>query len=127
MFVTSPLRGDGVCFKICVCLICLEQKWMANMDDLQQHLLSKYADRVTPEHRMAMEAIGLFRAMLSQHRPQFEALVKAEEDMHSFGGLINPTLYRDMLYSNSLKLQLRLVKAAIVFLDEIDTVAKEVE
>ena len=97
------------------------------MSDLQAALLEKYADKVTPEHQMAIEAIALFRQLLGQHRPQFEALVKAEQDLHSFGGLIDPTLYRDMLYSKSLKLQLRMVKAALIFLDEIDAVAKEVE
>ena len=127
MFVTSPLRGDGVCFKICVCLICLEQKWMANMDDLQQHLLSKYADRVTPEHRMAMEAIGMMRMILAQHRPQFEALLKSKDYMDNIGGLLDPTLYRDMLYSNSFTQQLRLVRAALDFLNAVDAVAKEIE
>jgi len=90
-------------------------------------IAEKYRDRVTPAHQMAMEAIGLFRVMLGQHRPTFEALVKAERDMHDFGGMIDPTLYRDMLYSKSIKQQLRLVKAAIMFLDEIEAVATEVE
>lgn len=74
-----------------------------------------------------MEAIGMFRHMLGQHRPAFEALLKAERDMHNFGGLIDPTLYRDMLYSKGFKQQLRLVKAAVKFLDEIEAVAAEVE
>lgn len=74
---------------------------------------------------MAMEAIALFRHMLGQHRPAFEALIDSERYMHNVGGLIDPTLYRDMLYSKSLKMQLRLVRAAIAFLDEIDAVAKE--
>ncbi len=93
----------------------------------QQDIIEKYAKHVTPEHRMAMQAIGLFRNMLAQHREQFEALVKAERDMHNFGGMIDPTLYRDMLHSDSIKQQLRLVKAALAFLDEIDAVAAEVE
>jgi hypothetical protein len=89
--------------------------------------MNKYADKVTPEHRMAMEAIGMFRMMLGQHRPQFEALLKAKRDMDSFGGLLDPTLYRDMLHSKSFDQQIRLVTAAIKFLDEIDAVANEVE
>ena len=89
--------------------------------------MNKYAGSVTPEHQMAMEAIGMFRLMLGQHRPQFEALLKAKRDMDNFGGLIDPTLYRDMLHSKSLEQQIRLVTAALAFLDVIDSVAHEVE
>lgn len=87
----------------------------------------KYADKVTPEYRMAMEAIGMFRLMLGQHRPQFEALLKARRDMDDFGGLIDPTLYRDVLYSKNLERQIRMVEAVIKFLDVIDAVANEME
>lgn len=86
----------------------------------------KYLDKVSPEHKMAMEAIGVMRQILGQHREQFETLLKAEQDMHSFGGMLDPTLYRDMLYSESFKQQTRLVKAALTFLNEVDAVAKEV-
>lgn len=89
--------------------------------------MNKYADKVTPEHQMAMEAIGMFRLMFGQHRPAFAALLKAERDMHNFGGMLDPTLYRDMIYSKSFEQQIRLVKAALKFLDEIEAVAKEVD
>jgi hypothetical protein len=89
--------------------------------------VEKYRDKVSPEHKMAMEAIGIMRSLLSQHREQFDKLLKAESDMHNFGGMLDPTMYRDMLYSKSFGQQLRLVKAAVAFLDEVDAVAKEIE
>ena len=85
----------------------------------------KYRDRVDPAHKAAMEAIGFTRQILGQHREQFDALLKSENYMHNVGGLLDPTLYRDMLYSNSFRLQIRLVKAAVAFLDEVDAVAKQ--
>jgi len=86
----------------------------------------KYADKVSPEHKMAMEAIGFMRQILSQHRPQFEALLKANRDMSNFGGMLDPTLYRDMLYSKSFDQQIRLVEAALAFLNSVDAVAQEI-
>lgn len=88
---------------------------------------AKYADKVTLEYRMAMEAIAMFRFMLSPHRQQFEALLKAKRDMDNFGGLIDPTLYRDMLQSKGFAQQIKLVEAALVFLNVVDTVANEIE
>lgn len=86
----------------------------------------KYRDKVTPEHRMAMEAIGFARQFLGQHRETYDTLLKAEQDMHSFGGMLDPTLYRDMLYSEDFKKQTRMIKATVAFLKEIDAVADEV-
>lgn len=97
------------------------------MSDIEADIIARYADKVAPEHVMAMSAIAMFRQLLGQHRPQLEALIKAEHDMHDFGGLLDPTLYRDMLYSKSFAQQLKLVNAAIAFLDAIDEVAKEIE
>ena len=88
---------------------------------------AKYADRVSPEHEMAMQAIGIFRQLMGQHREQFEKLLKAESDMQSFGHILDPTLYRDMLYSKNFARQIRLVHAALAFLNEVDAVAAEIE
>lgn len=84
-----------------------------------------YRDCVDPKHKMAMDAIGFMRQLLSPYREQFETLLKAEADAHSFGHILNPTLYRDMLYSKSFAQQLRLVRAVKAFLDEVDAVAAE--
>jgi hypothetical protein len=87
----------------------------------------KYRDKVSPEHRMAMEAIGFMRQILGQHRGQFETLLEAEQRSHSMGMILDPTLYRDMIYSKSFAQQIRLVKAAVAFLNEVDAVANEIE
>lgn len=87
----------------------------------------KYRDKVAPEHRMAMEAIGIMRMMLAPHRAQFEKLVDAEHRMHSIGHILDPTLYRDMIQSKNFALQLRLVQAALTFLKTIDEVAAEID
>lgn len=85
-----------------------------------------YRDRVDPEHRLAMEAIGMARMMLDQHRERYEVLIKARSDADAFGHILNPTLYRDMIHSKSFEQQMRLVRAAQAFLRETDAVAKEI-
>lgn len=87
---------------------------------------TKYADQVAPEHKMAMQAIAFMRQILGQHREQFDKLIASEQHMHNVGGLLDPTLYRDMIYSDSFKQQMRLVRAAVSFLNEVDAVAAEI-
>ena len=85
----------------------------------------KYRQKVTPEYQAAIEAIGFARMFMSQHQEQYRLFLKAEQDMHSFGGMLDPTLYRDMLSSKGFKQQTRMIKAALAFLDEIDAVVRE--
>lgn len=84
-------------------------------------------DEVDQGHAMAMQAIGFMGSLLSGHRASFDALLKAERHFQSAGIVIDPTLYRQMLHSESFKLQIRLVKAAVAFIDEIDAVKAEIE
>lgn len=93
----------------------------------QDDLIAKYADKVTPEHRMAMEAVGFTRQVLSSQREYFQELVDAEHRIHSVGIVVDPTLYRDALYSDGLKQQIRMCKAALAFLNEIDAIAAEIQ
>lgn len=90
-------------------------------------ITEKYRDKVTPEYRMAIEAISFARLTMRLHRDSYETLIKAENDMHNYAGLLDPTLYRDMLKSKTFPLQIRMVKAALKFLDEIDAVNAEVD
>jgi hypothetical protein len=87
----------------------------------------KYRDKVDPSHKMAMDAIGMIRQVLSPHREVMERLLDSERQMHNFGHVLNPTLYNDMIYSKSFEQQTRLIKAALAFLDEADAVAAELE
>lgn len=84
------------------------------------------ATRLIAEHAIAMQAIGLARLALDQHRDRYELLLESRRYMDSVGGLLDPTLYRDMLGSKSFAQQERMVKAALAFLKEIDAVAAEV-
>lgn len=88
-------------------------------------IAEKYKDKVTPEWRAGMQAIGMAANILSQHREKYEALLEAKRYMDDVGFIINPTLARDAMYSKSLPLQLRLATAAIAFLKEYDAVEKE--
>jgi hypothetical protein len=89
--------------------------------------VDKYGDKLDPRHKMAMDAIGFMHQVLSPHREQFETLVKATRDMHSIGVILDPTLYRDMLYSKSFDQQIRLARAALTFLRDVDAVKAELE
>lgn len=86
---------------------------------------TKYADRVSPIHQAAMDSIGLAAQLLGQHRDQFERILKSKDYMDNVGGLLDPTLYRDMLQSKSFAHQLSLIRATITFLDEIDKVRND--
>jgi hypothetical protein len=88
-------------------------------------IAEKYKNKVTPEWRAGMQAIGMAANILSQHRERYEALLKAKHFMDNVGFILDPTLARDAMYSKSLPLQLRLATAAIAFLNEYDAVGKE--
>ena len=97
------------------------------MDALTASITKKYADKVTPEHELAMQSIAFARMLFAQNRAQFDALIKSREYMDNVGGLIDPTFYRDVLYSKNLELQMRMVKAAVAFHNEIEQIMTEVE
>lgn len=86
----------------------------------------KYRDNVSPEHRTAMQAIGMARVVLSGHREVLQRLIDSERHMHNVGHILNPTLYRDMIQSRNFERQTRVIRAALRFLDEVDAVAKEI-
>lgn len=72
----------------------------------------KYRQVVDPAHRAAMQAIGVARLMLADHRAHFETFEKARRNMDDFGGMLDPTLYRDLLHSRSFAQQERMIRAA---------------
>lgn len=88
----------------------------------EREIIEKYWDNVTPEYKMAMDAISMSFIMLNANRPVYEVLLKAEQDMHNFGGLRDPTLYKDMLQSQNLKRQIEAIQAVMAFLRAIDEV-----
>lgn len=82
----------------------------------------KYRDKVTPEFELSMQAIGMSRNFLQRSRKEYEALVESAERIHSVGIVIDPTLYRDTLYSQQYKDNLALTKAALDFLKATDEI-----
>ena len=86
----------------------------------------RHRDQVADEHATAMQSIGMARLLMRQHCVSFDRFLKARRDMDSIGIVVDPTLYRDMLASKSLKQQIRMVEAAMRFLGEIDAVFAEV-
>lgn len=95
---------------------------MTKFDD---ELQAKYARHSTPEHRAAMQAVGIARAMLGEHRERYDALLESKRQMDNVGWLLDPTLYRDVLASRRVARQIRMAEAALAFLREVDAVADE--
>lgn len=83
---------------------------------------TKYSDKVSQEHRDAMEALVMARLMLAVHRQNYTKLIDAERVAHNIGHIINPTLYMDMIHSDSFAKQMKLVNAAETFLKAVDDV-----
>lgn len=79
-----------------------------------------------PMHKMAMDAIGFAAQILTPHADQIEALVRAEQEMHSYLHITNPTLYRDAIHSNNLRWQVELGRAALAFILAVQGVKAEI-
>lgn len=87
----------------------------------------RYRDKLDPIHKMAMDAIGMARMLLNTYSEQYNKLLAAEVEAHSYGHIMNPTLYRDMINSKSFAQQIKLCRAAQTFLCEVNAVAEELE
>jgi hypothetical protein len=85
----------------------------------------KYADKVAPEHRMAMEAIGFAAQILTPQAEQLGKFLEAERTSHSSLHITDPTLYRDMINSKNFDLQIRMARAAMSFILEIQKIKEE--
>ena len=89
--------------------------------------IDQYRDKADPRPKLAMKAIGFTAQLLEPQREVFDAFLKAENDIHSFGHVLHPTLYRDMIHSKKFAQQTRLIKAALAFLDEVAAVKAELK
>lgn len=87
----------------------------------------KYRGKVSPEHKQAMDTIGFIYRTLKAVKPHLETLMEAERQMHNVGFILDPTLYRDMIYSKSFEHQMKLARAALQFVNTIDEVAAELD
>jgi hypothetical protein len=79
----------------------------------------KYVDRVSPEHRAAMEIVTSSYHMMRLVESQLRRLDNAEQQSHSIGHILDPTLYRDQINSKSFVMQMKVVRAALAFIDSV--------
>lgn len=91
------------------------------MDDIAE----KYRDKLDPDHKMAMDAVFFAAQLLDMHVPTLTRFRDADRSFDTIGPILDPTLYRDALYSKTLEFQRRAIKAAVEFHREIDAVRKE--
>lgn len=77
------------------------------------------------EHKMAMEAVGFAAQILTPQAEYLGKLVAAEQSMHSYLHITDPTMYIKALNSEQLRLQVDLAKAAIAFVLAIQKVKGE--
>ncbi|MCV2870665.1 hypothetical protein OEW28_18790 [Defluviimonas sp. WL0002] len=78
------------------------------------------------KHKMAMDAIGFAAQILRPQADQFAALIRAEQSMHSYLHITDPTLYKRAIYSDSLRQQVDLAKAALAFILAVQKVKDEI-
>ena len=81
---------------------------------------------VDPMHKMAMDAIGFAAQILTIHADHLGQFIEAEQRMHSFMHITDPTMYREALHSDSLRQQVVLAKAALAFILEVQKVKAEI-
>lgn len=86
----------------------------------------RYAGRVAPEFTAAMAAVVLSVSyILRPHKATFEQLDEAERQSHSHLHITDPTLYRDQINSAQFDQNVRMMRAALRFVREVEGIAKE--
>lgn len=86
----------------------------------------KYRDQVDLNHRMAMDAVSFSFQLLEPHTGQIQAFLEAERQSHSIGMVLDPTLYRDQIYSRNFARQIRMANAALAFIREIGAIRNDI-
>lgn len=82
----------------------------------------KYRDKVSPDHKAAMDAVVFASQLVEPYSDEIDKFLKAESEAHSFGHIVDPTLYLDMINSKNFALQVRMAKAAQAFIREMASV-----
>jgi hypothetical protein len=77
------------------------------------------------QHKMAFDAIGFAAQLLTPQADTLAALIEAEMQMHSYMHITDPTLYRRAIHDKGLAQQVRLAKAALAFVLEVQAVKDE--
>ena len=85
----------------------------------------KYKDCLDPQHKMAVDiTIGSYNT-LKLVEAQLRKVDEAERSSHSIGHIVDPTLYRDQINSKNFAQQMVIIRAALAFIDKIDTLKSE--
>lgn len=84
--------------------------------------MTETAESYAVEHKMAMDAVGFAAQLLTPQADALGRLVEAEREMHSYLHITDPTLYRNALHNRNLAAQVRLAKAALAFVLEVQAV-----
>ena len=77
-------------------------------------------------HEQAMSAVGFASQLLDGHLPALERLITAEASAHSHLHITYPALYRDLLFSDGVRQQVEMARAAVAFLAVMDRVKSEI-
>lgn len=76
-------------------------------------------------HKTAMEAVGFAAQILTPQADTLMALVNAENQMHSYMHITDPTTYIKAVNSKSLAQQVKLAHAALAFVRAVQEVKSE--
>lgn len=72
--------------------------------------------------KMAFDAIAFAAATIAQHRDFYQKLDEQRRYMDNVGGLLDPTLYRNVLYSKVFEGNKAAADAALAFLRAIEAI-----
>lgn len=78
------------------------------------------------EHKIAMDAIGFAAQLLTPQAEILTRLIEAEQQMHSYMHVTDPTTYRAAINSAALRQQVAIAKAALAFVLAVQQVKMEI-
>lgn len=79
----------------------------------------KYREKLNPTHQLAMSTIINSYQVMEMFEDHVRATLDAERRSHSIGHILDPTLYRDAIESQSWRAQVQIMEATIKFLDDV--------
>lgn len=85
----------------------------------------KYRDKVDPVFKMAMELVTSSYHTMKMIEGELRKVDEAERQSHSIGHILNPTLYRDQIHSKNFEQTMKVVRAALAFIEALDKAKDE--
>lgn len=87
----------------------------------------KYRDKVDPAHQLMMDTVLNAYHTMSIFSDHLDKVLDAERRAHSIGHITDPTMYRDMIHSETWDQQMRVMRAARRFIDDVSAIATELK